>query len=233
MISMRFSALLLLIGTAAFAADPSTGKVLAFSDDFNGDKIDETKWGFTGSRELFSIVKIGKFSVARIGLKMGTDMIQVNSLSTRGKFSQQYGYFEASMRMNAHEGHAGTLRIISDDEKTPPALTAAFHSQGKDLIIPWGRGLTEAGMQDFRPDRNAPLKTSDAAKRFHTYGVLWTEKSYSWLIDGRVVHKLDRKEYVRPMHVVLSHRILEEDRPKLMLKTLPDDVDIDWVKVWK
>jgi hypothetical protein len=53
------------------------------------------------------------------------------------------------------------------------------------------------------------------------------------LIDGRVVHKLDRKEYVRPMHVVLSHRILEEDRPKLVLKQLPDDVDIDWVKVWK
>jgi hypothetical protein len=28
--------------SAAFAADPSTGKKLVFSDDFNGDKIDET-----------------------------------------------------------------------------------------------------------------------------------------------------------------------------------------------
>ena len=230
---MRLLAFLAFATAAAFAADPSTGKVLAFSDEFNGDKIDEAKWGFAGPKELFSIVKIGKFSVARIGLRMGTDMIQVNSLSTRGKFSQQYGYFEASMRMNAYDGHAGTLRIITDDEKTPPALTAAFHSQGKDLIIPWGRGLTEAGMQDFRPDRNAPLKTSDAAKKVHTYGVLWTEKGFTWLIDGRIVHKLERKEYVRPMHVVLSHRILEEDRPRLVLKTLPDDVDIDWVKVWK
>jgi hypothetical protein len=35
------------------------------------------------------------------------------------------------------------------------------------------------------------------------------------------------------MSVALVHRIDEEDRPRLVLKTLPDDVDIDWVKVWK
>jgi hypothetical protein len=31
----------------------------------------------------------------------------------------------------------------------------------------------------------------------------------------------------------LTHRIEEQDRPRLVVKTLPDDVDIDWVKVWK
>ena len=35
------------------------------------------------------------------------------------------------------------------------------------------------------------------------------------------------------MSLTLTHRIEEQDRPKLILKSLPDDVDIDWVKVWK
>jgi len=35
------------------------------------------------------------------------------------------------------------------------------------------------------------------------------------------------------MYVQFSHRVGEWERPNLVLKQLPDDVDIDWVKVWK
>ena len=91
MISMRFSALLLLVGTAAFGADPSIGKKLVFSDDFNGDNLDETKWTVFGSRAVFTFVKFGKGSALRIGLKTDVNMIQNNTITTRGKFSQQFG----------------------------------------------------------------------------------------------------------------------------------------------
>lgn len=56
---MRPLALLCFV-TAAFAADPSTGKVLAFSDEFNGDNLDETKWTVFGSRAVFTFVKSAK-----------------------------------------------------------------------------------------------------------------------------------------------------------------------------
>jgi beta-glucanase (GH16 family) len=231
--TMRGLAFLCLV-SAAFAADPSTGKKLVFSDDFNGDKLDESKWIVAGSRDTLSFVKFGKENALRIGLKMGADMIQTNSVSTRSKFSQQYGYFEASMRMNANEGHSGTFRIVTDDEKTAPSINVSFGSSGKDRVNPWARASLESGQQDFRPEKPLPaMKSGDVSKKFHTYGILWTEKGYTWFIDGKAVHKLDRKEFVRPAHLTLTHRILEEDRPKLNLKSLPDDVDIDWVKVWK
>jgi hypothetical protein len=35
------------------------------------------------------------------------------------------------------------------------------------------------------------------------------------------------------MSLAFNHRIEEQDRPRLNLKSLPDDIDIDWVKVWK
>lgn len=235
MILMRTSALLsLLIGVAAFAADPSVGKKLVFSDDFNGDNLDETKWTVFGSRAVFTFVKAGKGNALRIGLKTDVNMIQNNTITTRGKFSQQFGYFEASMRMAASEGHSGIFRINTDDDKTPPTINIAFHATGKERVNPWARALLESGQQDFRPDKPLPpMKSGDISKKFHTYGILWTEKGFTWYIDGKAVHKLDRKEFVRPMNIALTHRVLEEERPKLVLKNLPDDVDIDWVKVWK
>jgi len=218
--------------SAAFAADPSIGKKLVFSDDFNGDKIDEAKWNVIGAREVFTFVKFGKGSALRIGLKLKDDMIQYNSLASRGKFSQQFGYFEASMRMNAGDGHAGTFRLVTDDEKTPPSITTSFHGTGKERVSPWARANLESGSQDYRPDKSVG-KFTDLSKKFHTYGILWTEKGFTWYMDGKVIHKLERKDFVRPMSLALVHRIDEEDRPRLVLKTLPDDVDIDWVKVWK
>jgi len=218
--------------SAAFAADPSIGKKLVFSDDFNGDKIDEAKWNVIGAREVFTFVKFGKGSALRIGLKLKDDMIQYNSLASRGKFSQQFGYFEASMRMNAGDGHAGTFRLVTDDEKTPPSITTSFHGTGKERVSPWARANLESGSQDYRPDKSVG-KFTDLSKKFHTYGILWTEKGFTWYMDGKVIHKLERKDFVRPMSLALVHRIDEEERPKLNLKQLPDDVDIDWVKVWK
>jgi len=222
----------LCLASAAFAADPSIGKKLVFSDDFNGDKIDESKWNVIGAREVFTFVKFGKGSALRIGLKLKDDMIQYNSLASRGKFSQQFGYFEASMRMNAGDGHAGTFRLVTDDEKTPPSITTSFHGTGKERVSPWARANLESGSQDYRPDKSVG-KFTDLSKKFHTYGILWTEKGFTWYMDGKVIHKLERKDFVRPMSLALVHRIDEEDRPRLVLKTLPDDVDIDWVKVWK
>lgn len=225
---------LFLFATAAFAADPSTDKKLIFSDDFNDAKLDESKWRLSGSSDLFSFVKVGKESALRIGLKAGADMIQTNSLSTRGKFSQQFGYFEASMRMNAFEGHSGIFRIVSDDEKVAPSISISFHANGKEQINPWARATLESGQQDFRPEKALPaMKSGDLSKKFHTYGILWTEKGFTWYVDGKVIHKLERKEFTKPMNLVLTHRVLEENRMKLNLKTLPDDVDVDWVKVWK
>ena len=174
---MRALAFLCVI-SAAFAADPSTGKKLVFSDDFNGGKLDESKWRVTGGSDVFTFVKVGKENALRIGLKMGADMIQYNSSSTRGKCSQQYGYFEASMRMNAFDGHAGTFRLATDDEKTAPSITVSFHASGKDRVNPWARATLESGQQDFRPDKPIPAqKSGDVSKKFHTYGILWNEKA--------------------------------------------------------
>jgi len=227
--------LLTLLAAAALAVDPSSGKKLTFSDDFTGDKVDEKKWLISANADTVSIVKGGKDKVLRISLRKADDMIQYNILSTRGKFEQQYGYFEASIRMPAYKGHTGYIRIAPNDEKLNPTIMVLFEGLGADQLVPWARKIDDGGQRDFRPEGKGTqfLKAGEASKKFNTYGILWTEKSYTWFINGKKVHQVDKNDVPRPVNIQLSHRVAEFERPNLNLKQLPDDMDVDWVKVWK
>jgi hypothetical protein len=225
--------LLLLLAAGVFAADPSSGKKLTFSDDFNGEKIDETKWNLPANGETAFIVKGGKDKVLRISLRKAEDMIQWNGLTTGGKFEQAYGYFEASIRMPAYKGHTAILRLSPADEKAAPNVMLLFEGLGADKIMPWARKVDDSGQRDFRSEGDKFLKPGEAAKKFNTYGILWTEKAFTWFINGKKVHQVDKQDVAKPMRIHLAHRVSEFERPNLNLKQLPDDVDIDWVKVWK
>jgi beta-glucanase (GH16 family) len=223
------------MAAGAFAADPSNGKKLTFSDDFNGENIDETKWNLPANRETVSIVKGGKDKVLRISLRKAEDMIQWNGLTTSGKFEQVYGYFEASIRMPAYKGHTAIYRLSPADEKAAPNMLLLFEGLGADQVMPWARRNDDSGQRDYRPEGKMTqfLKPGEAAKKFNTYGILWTEKAFTWFINGKKVHQVDKQDVAKPMRIHLAHRVSEFERPNLNLKQLPDDVDIDWVKVWK
>jgi len=225
--------LLLLLAATALAVDPTIGKKVTFSDDFSGEKIDETKWTLPGNRETASIVKGGKDKVLRISLRNAEDMIQWNGLTTNGKFEQMYGYFEASIRMPAYKGHTAIFRLGPADDKVTPNIMVLFEGLGADKLMPWARKNDDSGQKDFRPEADKFLKAGEPAKKFNTYGILWTEKSFIWFINGKKAHQVDRQDVAKPMRLQLAHRIAEFERPNLNLKQLPDDMDVDWVKVWK
>jgi hypothetical protein len=225
-----------LLSTLALgAANPASNMKLMFSDDFDAGKLDEAKWVVSGDPTVLSFVKVGKASALRISLLKKEDMIQYNGINTRGKFEQARGYFEASMRMNAYKGHGASMVIRGKDEKVTPFAMALWEAHGDDKMTPWFRILDDKGQREMRPERpdRGALKAGEAAKKFNTYGILWTEKSFSWFVNGKQVHKVDRVVVDAPMSLHFSHRIGEWERPNLNLKQLPDDVDIDWVKIWK
>ena len=225
--------LLLLLAATTLAVDPTIGKKVTFSDDFSGEKIDETKWTLPGNRETASIVKGGKDKVLRISLRNAEDMIQWNGLTTNGKFEQMYGYFEASIRMPAYKGHTAIFRLGPADDKVTPNIMVLFEGLGADKLMPWARKNDDSGQKDFRPEADKFLKAGEPSKKFNTYGILWTEKSFIWFINGKKAHQVDRQDVAKPMRLQLAHRIAEFERPNLNLKQLPDDMDVDWVKVWK
>jgi beta-glucanase (GH16 family) len=215
------------------AANPASNMKLAFSDEFDGPALDASKWSTQGEPTAMSFVTVGKSKALRITLIKRDDMIQTNGI--RSKHEQVNGYFEASIRMNANPGHTGNMSIRGKDDKVVPYILALWEGTGEDYLSPWARYLDDKGQHDLRSDASGKkiLKGGEPSKKFNTYGILWTEKAFTWFVNGKQIHKVDRTPITAPMTVQFTHRIGEWERPRLVLKDLPDDVDIDWVKVWK
>jgi hypothetical protein len=224
---------LLALTATLSAVNPASNMKLAFSDEFDGPALDAAKWSTIGEPTAMSFVTVGKSKALRITLIKREDMIQNNGI--RSKFEQVRGYFEASIRMNANQGHTCDYYIRGKDEKVTPFVSAYWQGTGDDYLAPWARLFDDNGQKDLRSDASGKkiLKGGEPSKKFNTYGLLWTEKGFTWFVNGKQIHKVDRIAITTPMTVSVSHRIGEWERPKLVLKELPDDVDVDWIKVYK
>jgi beta-glucanase (GH16 family) len=226
---------LCLSAVALSAANPASNMKLVFSDEFDGDKLDTAKWGTIGEPTAVTPFKAAKVTGVRITLIKKEDMIQTNGITTRGKFEQVRGYFEASIRMNGYKGHGTSFSLRGKDDKVVPFINALWEGGGADYLSPWARYVDEKGQHDLRSDATGTklLKAGESSKKFNTYGVLWTEKAFTWFLNGKSVHKVDRTVIDAPMSLSITHRCGEWERPNLNLKQLPDDIEIDWVKIWK
>ncbi len=215
------------------AVNPASSMKLAFSDEFDGPALDASKWSTIGEPTAMSFVTVGKSKALRITLINREDMIQTNGI--RSKHEQVRGYFEASMRMNLNKGHTGNMSIRTKDDKVVPSILALWESTGGDRLDAWARYVDEKGQHDLRSDASGTkiLKGGEPSKKFNTYGLLWTEKGFAWYVNGKLIHKADRIAITTPMTMQFSHRVGEWERPNLVLKQLPDDIDIDWVKIYK
>lgn len=226
---MRAFLPLLLLAAAASAQNPTLGRKVVFEDQFNAAAIDASKWN-VGAPEL---VKVDKGKLV-LGFQQTPGGFVGGNVNTNGKFSQQFGYFEASIRFNAFQGHRGSFGIRSEKMEELPAGTAKFDGAGLDRIFPWGRFANAQGSRDATPPKwDGILTGGKGYKRFNEYGVLWTEKAIVWYMEGKKIMQIDRPDPYKSMIVFATHYFLEDDRKHFKEKSLPDNVEIDWIKVWK
>lgn len=223
--------LALLVSAVALQANPpSSAMKLVWSDEFTAAEIDESKWTREGDKEALAI-KDGKLVIS---LRERPDGWQGSGLSTRDKFSQQGGYFEASLRFNATKGHHGAFVVRNKATSEPPAAALYFECFGEDKLVPWAKVGDSKGVRELRPVKtDLNNKPGQVSKGFNTYGFLWTDRQYAWYFNGKLVHKLDKPEVKEPMQLFFGHWVSDFERKDLQPAKLPDDVEVDWVKVWK
>ena len=214
--SFRF-ALVFWVALAGGRADSPTPKMkLVFSDDFNGAKIDTDKWSVSNP-DLVTL-KDGKVI---LGLRKVADGFKGGNISS--KFSQSQGYFEAAIRFNAYRGNRGSFHIHPKDAGGVPSALLKF--------------LEAAGAREFKPAKvkkqESYLKPGIVSKNANVYGLLWTPTAYVWYLNNKIIFKLDKPSAVGPMVLSIKHYSTEGDRKNFDAKNMPDDVDVDWVKIWK
>ena len=128
------------------------------------------------------------------------------AMSTYDKFSRKFGYFEARIKIPAHDGTfpafwlyhqrtraEGTQRTEIDImENLGHYPQYVYNSAHYNTGVAVGRSGTH---KFLKPEPSGQIFTgTDYSEDFHTYAVEWEPGRVTWLIDGQVVSELYEPE---------------------------------------
>ena len=230
----RITLTLALLLVASLRADPPRKMTLAFSEDFDGTELDKTKWVVATQLPAVNVkVQGGKL---QLGICQDSAAKWVgSSVSTRGRFEQARGYFEASIRFGKFQGHHGAFRLINEKINPSEKYGEIYVAEGfgGDVVINWMRYNDGVALREDKPKNLKPLPVGQAGGQFNTYGVEWAPREVTWFINGKKTHTVRFEMPQEKLLLVLGTTVSEYERPKLDPAKLPDDVEIDWVKAWR
>ncbi len=239
---------------------PPAGYALVFQDEFEGGKLDSTKWGMPSykEREAALINQPGTHVVSEGFLKLRAfekeGKVHCPIIDTRGRFQRTYGWFECRMKMHRLQGIHSCFWI----------QTPTFHQfpndpakSGTEMdVIEWfgaGRRSGWAGMNVyFRGEKGAVRSPSvahftrmggpvegdpksplgDLSKEFHVYTAHWTPEFVVYYCDGKEILRETAAISRVDQYIVLSLLCSHWERPRLKLEELPDEAVVDYVRVY-
>lgn len=225
--------LCLCLFAASALANPTSKMTLVFSEDFESPTIDAAKWNQAPNSPPGTIsIKEGKLV---LGISKTTDSVwRGGSINTRNRFDQAKGYFEASIKAGQYVGHHLGFVLQPKEKKELYAEIYVVEAFGDDKIVTWAKYNDGIALKDEKPAPPIkPFKGGASHKDFHTYGLLWKDKELTWYIDGKEVYSTKKVAANTPTFLSLGHTVSEFEVPKLDPAKLPDDIQFDWVKVWK
>ena len=229
---MKASPLCFLCIALSLGAAPNSGLKPVWEDNFDAKEIDGKKWNTSGPVRIVD----GKLQL-EIAPRDKPGFWSAGSVNTNGKFSHAQGYFEASIRaIQAKDRGSVSFHIRNLDLSKLPSAEMYLEFRGADKVTPVLNYFDDAGRHSLVPkDNPINLEGGKSYKKFVTYAMQWTDKTYLWYVDGRQVHKLSRPTSKEPFYISFGQYIGEGGLLKSYMnpKLGPEPMQIDWIKVFK
>ncbi|MFT5127859.1 MAG: beta-glucanase (GH16 family) [Rhodothermales bacterium] len=241
------------------------GYRISWQDEFDGEALDRKNWGFPSYKQR-GAAELNTPGTTRLSdgmLYLTTlwkdEKVHASYITTHGRFTQRYGYFESRLRFHKHQGHHGAFWVQTASFKG--AVDKPNESGTEIDIIEWfgsGRRRGWAGMNIYYwgtlpngeagkirspsipafPKMGGPLEShptspmGDLSDDFRVYGMLWTPEKVVIYCDGVEIMRDTEAVSQIPQHVVLSLLCAEWERPRLDTAKLPDGMQVDYVRVY-
>jgi len=221
--------------------------VLTFSDEFDGNSLDDAKWsnGFGWGQATRSDygwcdpannVVSGGVLAQRIDKRpKGGQPFSVGCIHTKNKFAQEHGYWEARIRAARCYGARTAFWGKPNDESWPPEI---------DVVEVNGDGPDRATRAKFtahwrRSGRHAQNQGTfagpDFSADFHVFGAEWSPDGVTWFIDG--VERYHTSAGAGALddggsfYTILNSQVI--DRASLCGDIPARSASyVDWVRVW-
>jgi len=222
------------------------GYALVWNDEFDGDSLDRTKWGYhhLGKRKLgYSTeesVSVGGGTL-KLRLYKDQDKYCYGMIDTNGKFQAKYGYFEMRAKLPKIKGPQSAFwlqsdkygSIIGDPGQSGVEIDIMEYvkiSPGKvHFTVHWDGYKDKHKKNGYSYEYPA---VEDAA--WHTYALLWTPDSYRFYVDGIFAHEKKIAVSHVPEYINLSNEIGQwGGGANMSEEKLPDQFEVDYVRVYQ
>ena len=120
-------------------------------------------------------------------------------LETKTTFAQQYGYFEARMKLPAGNGLWPAFWLMPSDLVTKSEIDV-MEQLGRDPSTVFETAHTTTG----GPNNSVPVHI-DNPDQFHTYGVMWDQNWLVYYVDGvETSRRVTAPDQQLPMYMILN-----------------------------
>ncbi|MGA2618092.1 MAG: glycoside hydrolase family 16 protein [Thermoguttaceae bacterium] len=215
---------------------------LVWHDEFEGTKLDETKWIYRpdgrrkgGWWDRKAVTLDGQGHLAIKTLKEGDRYID-GCITTQGKFEHAFGYYVARIQFQKQPGHWSAFWMMPKGF----GKGATGGRDGTEIDImekPW---LDERVQHTFHwngygedhKSEGKVIKVPSVMEGWHTFAVWWKADEYVFYVDGKETWRTKGGGPSQvPEYILLSDEVGKWGGDIGKAK-LPDEFSVDYVRVY-
>ncbi|AQT67867.1 Glucan endo-1,3-beta-glucosidase A1 precursor [Anaerohalosphaera lusitana] len=216
---------------------------MVWSDEFDGDEIDESKWEVRGDhrRRDHWWVKEDAYvdgeGLLVLRTKKDGDRYTSGAMWTKGKFEHKQGYWECRAKLPKEEGHWSAFWIHCDG-------VTSIGDEGRDgteidvMEWPWRDGRVQHtlhwdGYGEHHKSMGKVSMNPRVKEGWHRFGIWWKEDEYVFYVNGKETWRTSAGGVSQvPEFAFLSNEIGEWAGDITKAK-LPDYFKVDYVRVYE
>jgi beta-glucanase (GH16 family)/Ca2+-binding EF-hand superfamily protein len=214
---------------------------LVWHDEFDGTKLDESKWDVPNNRRRDgwwspkAVSLDGKGHLAISTLKDGNRYLDA-CVRTRGKFEHAHGYYVARVKLQGQPGHWSAFWLYNSS-------VGKIGNEGRDgteidiMEKPWlddqvQHALHWDGYGKAHKSEGKVSSVPGVMDGFHTFSLWWKADEYVFYVDGKETWRTDAGGVCQvPLYIKLSDEIGKWGGDITKAK-LPDRFLVDYVRVY-
>ncbi|MDP6545885.1 MAG: family 16 glycosylhydrolase [Phycisphaerae bacterium] len=221
----------------------------ALTDEFNGAKLDETKWhpnnptwkgrqpGFFSKKNV--TVVGGKLNITMKAetlpdLPKGYNTFTCGAVKSKTKVL--YGFFEARCRAMDSRGSSAfwfydsTKEIWTEIDVFEIGGKAPKHERAVHMNVHVFHTPTEKKHWSKASTWKAPYRLADD---YHTYGLDWSKESIKFYIDGVLRRTVKNTHWHQPLYLNFDSETMPKWFGLPKKENLPSTFSIDYIRAWK
>jgi len=223
---------------------------LVFVDEFDGEKLDYSKWTPRDPWEVVRNDELQAYIVKAFQVQEGILKIicedepafydgakrdyRSGMMTTSGKFSQRYGRFEIRCQVPKGRGLWPAFWLLPDPPAWPPEIDILeILCQETDKVYLTNHWVNPADPGGGSLSVTEEFQGVDFADGFHTIAIEWEKGEIRWYVDGTQRFRSRTGVPDVPMFVMVNLAVGGWAGSPDASTRFPAEYRVDYIKVWK